>query len=112
MPILKDFRNTKTITLPSFPDSKVEVYDSLLVGQMAKLQSNTDASQIEAGINSLHFFIKSWNFTDEAGNVLPVTTENLTFLKEDDVVYLLNEITAFAKDGKKKDDITPESATA
>lgn len=111
MPVLKDFRNTKTLTLPSYPDSKVEVYDSLLVGQMASLYPDKDKTEIEFGIGSLHLFIKAWNFTDDEQKVLPITTENLGFLKELDLIFLLNEITAFAKEGKKKDTSTPESST-
>lgn len=112
MPILKDFRNSKTLTLPSFPESKVEIYDSLLVGQMAKFQHTKEMSEIEFGITSLHLFIKSWNFTDENEKALAITTDNLNFLKEGDVVFLLEQITAFVTEGKKKENTTPASPTA
>lgn len=110
MPVLKDFRQTKNISLPSWPDSKVEIYDSLLVGQMVGLNLK-DNTEIQMGIKTLPLFIKSWNFTNEQGKDLEINQENFGFLKEEDLVFLVNEITAFAKEGKKKETDTPESVT-
>lgn len=111
MPVLKDFRPTKTLTLPSFPESRVEVYDSLLVGEVAVLSGADTENKILFGLRMLPHYIKAWNFTDEAGVVLPIDEKNLGFLKEDDVVFLLNEIAAFAVEGKKKDASTPPSVS-
>lgn len=106
MPVLKDFRTTKILTLPSFPDSKVEVYSSLLVGEVARL-SLKDKNEFQIGIESLPLFIKSWNFTDEQGQTLPITYENIAFFKQDDLQYFLDQINEFAKDDKKKLETTP-----
>jgi len=103
MPILKDFRFTKTVTLPSFPDSRVEIYDSLLVGDMMSSDIKASDDQVSQGIKVLPKFIKSWNFTNEAGEPLPIDTANIGFLKEEDVAFLITEITAFAKENKKKE---------
>lgn len=101
MPILKDFRQTKEISLPSFPDSKVVIYDSMIVGQMSAIdfKSTNEIAQI---IQSLPLFIKSWNFTDEDGKDMEVNQENLGFMKMEDLQYLGEQIMAFAEEVKKK----------
>lgn len=101
MPVLKDFRTTKTIELPNFPESKVEIYDSLLVGEMVGIDYKSD-NQIKQVIDALHLFIKSWNFTNEAGETLPITTESLGFLKAEDVQFLGEQIVEFSNEVKKK----------
>lgn len=107
MPQLKDFRQTKEIALPSYPDSKVVIYDSLLVGQMAELDLKNQ-NEIQIGIKSLPFFIKSWNFTDEEGKPMPIDSKGVGFLTEADLLFLLNQITELAAQNKKKDTTTPK----
>jgi hypothetical protein len=101
MPKLLDIRSTKKITLPSFDGSKVEIYDSLLVGDMVDIDYKED-NKIKLTLDILPKFIKSWNFTDEEGKELEITKENLGFLKEDDVKFIVDEITALAEASKKK----------
>lgn len=94
MPVLKDFRQTKTIELPSFPGSQVEIYDSLLLLDMVGYNPD-DKRFIETMVASLPKFIKSWNFTDESGAAMPITRENLNFLPAADAQFLLSQITEF-----------------
>lgn len=101
MPILKDFRTTKTIELPSFPGSKVEIYDSLLVGDMI-VEDKTSEKYIENLINVLPKLIKSWNFTDEEEKPLPIDRENLNFLHVADITFVSEQIAEFNEDIKKK----------
>lgn len=101
MPILKDFRQTKIIELPNWKGSQVEIYDSLLVGDMARIDTKS-SNAIEQVVNSLHMFIKSWNFTDEQGNTLEINRENLNFLKADDVQVITEAVAAFNLEVKKK----------
>lgn len=101
MPILKDFRQTKVITLPSFPDSKVEIFDSLLVGDMSGINYG-DGNQLALAVQAIPRFIKSWNFTDENGKDLPINEESIKFLKEADAKFLLDSITEFNREIKKK----------
>lgn len=101
MPILKDFRETKTISLPSFPDSKVEIYDSLLVGEMQTINFEA-GNELLMTIEAIPKLIKSWNFTNEAGETLEINKENLGFLKLDDLQYLGEQIVAFNNENKKK----------
>ena len=101
MPILKDFRETKTITLPSFPDSKVEIYDSLTIGELRKFNYQEE-NQLALTIEALPHFIKSWNFTNEEGKPLDINTESLSFLKEADARFLMEAIAEFNRETKKK----------
>lgn len=102
MPVLKDFRHTKVVTLPSFPDSKVEIYDSLLVGQMKDVDFG-EKNIIKLGVKSLPYFIKSWNFTSEGGEVLEINEANLGFLKEEDLIFLVDQLRDYVAEGKKKE---------
>lgn len=113
MPRLKDFRNTKTISLPNWPDSKVEIYGALTVGQLDEAQEGLDENKeegitkkIQHTLEKLPLFIKSWNFTEPDANgvdqPLPITKENLGFLMQEDFVYLSTEINKFADELKKK----------
>lgn len=105
MPALKDFRRTKEIELPSFPGSKVVIYDSILMRDMMDLDSTElsgDSSKAQVAFAKLPLFIKSWNFTDEADKPLDITTENLSFLRMDDATYLLQQIQQFSEEAKKK----------
>ena len=98
--VLKDFRLTKVIELPGYPESQVEIYDSLLLLDMVGY--NTDEKKfIETMVNSLPKFIKSWNFIDEAGSPLPITRENMNFLQPSDAQYLMEQITDFNAQVKK-----------
>lgn len=101
MPKLTDFRKTKIVELPSYPDSKVEIYDSILVGDAFnanKMQGNELAVIVEV----LPKLIKSWNFTGEDDKPLEITRDNINFFKADDVAFLLKTITDFANENKKK----------
>ena len=101
MPKLTDFRQTKTIVLPSYPDSQVEIYDSMLVGDALAAGFKSGAEE-EAMIKVLPALIKSWNFTGEDDKPLPIVAASLNFLKADDLAFLLQQITEFATETKKK----------
>ena len=112
MPKLTDFRPVKEITLPSYPDSKVEIFGSLLVGDTLSL-SKADFGKIKEGetptedmllqfMDVLPKLIKSWNFTDNNEQPLLVTRENLGFLKAEDLIFMLQQITEFVNESKKK----------
>lgn len=102
MPVLKDFRHTKEITLPSYEDSRVVVYHSLLAGDsdlIVELQRELKPSKVLLLLPKL---IKEWNFTDEGGNVLPITPENINLLGDDDLKFIIDQVQEFAESLKKK----------
>lgn len=121
MPQLKDFRNSKTISLPSMPDSKIEICGVLLVGQSAEIMARDKEDEVDVekldkeemflySLENLPYFIKSWNFTEDNGDPMPITRENLNFLKQEDFAYLTKEIEKMIDEGKKKDDTTSGSS--
>lgn len=81
--IFKDNRKTKTIALPSFEDSEVEVYTDLSVGEYRKILSkypDNDKNPEEAqkmGIEIAVNYIKKWNFFESKDKPLEITFENL-----------------------------------
>jgi hypothetical protein len=101
MPKLQDLRKTKIISLPSYPDSKVEIYDSLLVSEMKNFDFGV-INPIQNLLQTLPKFIKSWNFQDEQSQILPINSDNLGFLKQEDIKFLTDEITNFREENKKK----------
>lgn len=102
MPQLKDLRQTKIVELPSYPESKVEIYDSLLVSDTLGIDRK-ESDSVKLSIEVLPLFIKSWNFTNENGEVMPINKENLGFLKQTDAVFLIDAITEFGGIDKKKE---------
>ena len=82
MPILKDFREVKKIILP-LSGGSVEIFNSLLVG---------DVSGVGEKTNVWLKYIKSWDFTNEAGEVLPINEENFNLLPAKDFTVLMTEI--------------------
>lgn len=100
MPELKDFRKIETIELPSFPDSKIEVYDRLIFGDMLVIENIE--SDTEKNILMIARLIKSWNLTDDKEVVLPVTPENIKKLPLKDSNVLTQKLTS-ALEIKKKE---------
>lgn len=99
---LTDVRKTKKVNLPSYPDVEVELYDSILTGQVPELQKyDTD---LDRGVATLQLLIKSWSFVDSDEKPLAVTFENLKKLPVKDFSALMDtagEIMA-TEDSKKK----------
>jgi len=98
-----DVRKTIEISLPSFPDSKVILYDRILAGGMERIMEAK--SDFERGLIALQEMIKDWNFTDENGNKLEVSLENLRKLPMEDLTFLLDKVRDFfsklEKEGRK-----------
>lgn len=94
MPVLKDIRTIKEIILPSFPDSKVVIYDSILVGDLWAMDKQ----------DPLYIFvklIKEWNFTDDKGAAMPVNIENLKLLSASDLNFMAEQTKEFQQLAKK-----------
>lgn len=98
MPILSDVRKTKTITLPSFEGSEVVIYSTVLAGDL-------DGMDIQSpdmlGINALPKLIKSWNFTDENNQPLPITLENIKKFPATDITVIAENIAELIISQKK-----------
>ena len=91
MPQLETFRKTEKIKLPSFPDSELEIYTSLLYGETLEVDINkNDQEQL---LQIVCKIIKSWNFTDKDKKDLPITSENIKKLPVEDINFLAQRIT-------------------
>lgn len=97
MPILKDVRKTTSISLPSLPDSKIEVYESFSFDQMMELQKiqgkeNLKDDDPRWGLYITFYLIKDWNLTDENENKIPIDSDAFKLMDERDGVFLVKRI--------------------
>lgn len=99
MPILSDFRKTKEISLPTYPDSKIIIYSGVLIGDA--LTQGPDESELHYSLRALPVIIKEWNFTNEQGEPLPINDKTLGLLRAEELTYLILEMQKFI-DGEKK----------
>lgn len=88
MPVFKDYRNTKEVSLSSIPGSKIILFDKVITGDLLKLQSVEN--DFERAIKLLACLIKEWNLTNEQGNSLPVE-ETLKNFDANDVAWLVEQ---------------------
>jgi len=104
MAILKDFRQTKKINLPSYKDSEVEIYNSVLAKDadvFLQLQEKENKQDVQLMIKSLTKLIKSWNFTDDKNEVLPITEDNVGLIEIEDLAYIAEQVQEFKNELKK-----------
>lgn len=88
-----DIRKTFEVSLPSYPESKIILYDSILAGGMERvMDAKTD---FERGLIALQELVKDWNLTDEKEEKLEVNLENLRRLPFKDLNFLLNKVGDF-----------------
>jgi len=88
---LLDPRKIIKVSLPSFENVEVDLYDSLLTEQLGEIGS--DLTDYERGIRTLQFLIKSWPFTDDKEQPLTITKENLGKLPVKDFTAMMEAVT-------------------
>lgn len=98
-PVLSNNRETVTIELPSFEGSQVEVYTSLLVGDMRDM-SELD-NDVTKATKILPNIVKAWNFVDEEGK--PVQPNAAAFMKlpPEDVTFIIETLEKTTHEAKK-----------
>lgn len=101
MPVVKDFRTTKKITLKSLEGSEIEIYSGILFRDTKVVDdlTRTDYDPTKL-LKALVLCIKSWNFTDESGKDLPIDEHSLGLLRPDTIQELIGEITSFVSEKK------------
>lgn len=94
MPVLKDSRETEKVQLPSWPDSEVVIYKGLSVKDFLEADEKgfDSASKSKAGIFVISKGIKSWNFTDEKNQPLPINENSIGMLPLKDFEFLAEKI--------------------
>ena len=99
-PILEDIRKTVIVNLPSFPTSKIVLWEDLLGYQSKEVSLLKD--DFDAGLLTLKFLIKEWNFVDKEDKSMPITEKNLGQLPQKDLTFLFTKIFSIIREGKKK----------
>lgn len=87
MPVLQDLRKTKKVQLDTISGGEVEIYTSFLVKDIEDNQTKEGTEMMK----TLLSIIKDWNLTDEQGNKLPITPENLGKLDIIDLMKIQND---------------------
>lgn len=96
-----EIRKTKEIVLPSYSDSKVVIYDGVLIGDLIGVEEIKNDT--ERGLALLVNLIKEWNFTDNEDKPLPINRETIGLLPLEDINVLMIETSAsLTSFGKKK----------
>lgn len=98
MPKLEDTRKTLKLPLKSIPESEVVVRDGLLAGDFEYVYAK-DISEVEMVLRVFSRMIESWNLTDDKGEVLPITIDNVKRLDINDIIDVINQ-TSFSKKGE------------
>lgn len=109
MAVLKDVRRLITVELKDIVGGEVVVRNGLLAGEIEKLNARGGMEAIKNSqmlIYPLTFLIKKWNLTDEAGNDLPITEENIGMLPSDDIGRVYEAITK-SKEVDENDFLAP-----
>jgi hypothetical protein len=101
MPVLKDFRRTKKISLSKHEGSEIEIYDGIIVKDA--MGFNLENPQNANSLELIPKMIKDWNFTNEKEEKLPINMESLELLDMESLTELTNTINEFANLVKKKD---------
>lgn len=85
MPVLRDSRQTKVVTLTALEGGEVTVYQSVLAGDIDRIYKENGTGGETNILLMLSIIIKEWNLTDEEGTVLPITRENVAKLDARDL---------------------------
>lgn len=94
MAYFKEGRSTRKVKLPSNPQYEVEIFTDIKWGETKHtLTLNEDGSidMVMSADKLLAMLIISWNLDNEAGEVLPITPENIDRLDPGDALYLAKE---------------------
>jgi hypothetical protein len=103
MSIYRDPRTIKKVSIPSIPESEVEIYNTFLWGDLEKVY-DAEGSDIEKGIKILSCLVKDWNLTDEKGEKLPIKVETFKQFTPEIINFLLSntDISGQGDESKKK----------
>lgn len=99
--ILNDFRKTVELELPGYPGSKLTMFQGILVKDLGDVPLIDEKSTVNDIVKVLPKLIKEWNFTDEGGNALPITAENLTLLTVEAIEAIVKQVQLIGKETKK-----------
>jgi len=94
MPKVSSAYETKTITLPSYPDSQVLIKTKVLVEDLIESDQKEGWSEYLCITSRM---IKEWNFFDDQEQPLPINEDTLKQFPEEDLRFLMQEIKEFTQ---------------
>jgi len=101
LPQLIDNRPTKTISLTGHPGSELVIYGSVLLRDRAAIGIQAGDSEDTIGLKSVPAMIKSWNFTDENDQPMPINSDSVGLLTSDDIKEIIDAIISMSQEEKK-----------
>jgi hypothetical protein len=101
MPIYRDPRTIKKVSISSIPESEVEIYNTFLWGDLEKIY-DTEGNDVEKGIKILCLLIKDWNITNEKGEKLPISEDTFKQFAPDVINFLISNTDISSLEPKKK----------
>lgn len=104
MPVFKDIREILKLPIKSIEGSEVTLRNGLLAGDMAFVYGDATTNDVERALRSLSVMIVDWNLTDEKGEKIPVSLENIKKMDITDITELISA-TSFGTVDKKKQDL-------
>lgn len=93
MPKIQDAFKTIIVSLPSYPESQVEIKTNISMGEL--VESDKIENGLEKTIAIAAKMIVKWNFKDENENDIPVSLEIINQLPAIDITFLLDSITPY-----------------
>jgi len=91
MPILRDERKEIKVTLGTIKDSEITIKDGLLAGDIEDIYGKNETSDVHKMFLVLTKIIVDWNLTDEKGEKLPITIENIKLFDIRDLTEIVNK---------------------
>ena len=89
MQVVLPRRETVAVSLRAIEGAELQCYTSMTARDVEKINANKDGGNI---LLPLSLVISSWNLTNEKGEVLPITVENVGLLDIRDVNHIMKTI--------------------
>jgi len=104
MPILNTQRGKIEVKLPQ-TEATVYIWDTMLAGDLSAGMDFSNTNKKVSPLDVIVSAIAEWDFTDAAGNLLPITNENAKFIPVKDFTVLMQEIEKVTKVNNLGDDV-------
>jgi len=94
MAYFKEGRSTRKVQLLSDPKYEVTIYTDIKWGQTKHALSMNDDGSIDMVMSAdklLSMLILEWNLDNEAGEILPITQDNIDRLEPEDALHITRE---------------------
>jgi hypothetical protein len=91
MPILRDARKEIKVSLKTIEGSEIIIKDGLLAGDIEDIYGRNETSDVHKMFLVLAKIIVDWNLTNEEGEKLPITVDNIKLFDIRDLTEIVNK---------------------